>query len=563
MTMHALLFEAESIQAYITDSGRLVDAVGASARVDQLCGDLLDSGARAPTQDLLSAVLRAAGVSVVLKAAEVLGSQVCFSRRGGGAFIALFGDDQVRSRVQALWSAALAEVAPGLRFGMATASASSALEAAQAGMKRLRALRNQPSPVLPEAGPLTRRAPRTGRAAVRLLRKGGADEWVDAQTAIHSGYELRAQTHDALTARFSPALTDWPRNLETDFPFLDNGHREIAMVHADGNGLGVTLQALARHCQKEPDSYVQAYAGFSGAVTQATRAAAAAATRDVLEPATQDSANGYVPARPLVLGGDDLTILLRPDLAVPFTEAFLLAFEQETAKALAPLRKRFKFLPERLSAAAGIAIVSASHPFDRAIHLADALCKAVKAQTKSPHHIAPSGLMLYRQTVSLLDDWDEVLRAETTPMHGQVRYRTVHGPYLVKSPDLAMIEACKHLAELSDLRALRDVLDKDIVARGPVRQLITQLHHTPQTASQSWRRVWEMLERRCIPTKKELASALQRFGLPAIPDELPCALRPGSATDLLHTPLGDALTLAHLGEYKKSCVNAATPEAAQ
>jgi hypothetical protein len=545
MTVHALLFEAESIQAYITDSGRLADAVGASARVDQLCGDLLDASAAA--QDLLSAVLRSA---------EVSKAQVRFSRRGGGAFIALFEDEQVRGRVQALWSAALAEVAPGLRFGLATASASHALEAAQSGMKRLRALRNQPSPVLPEAGPLTRRAPRTGRAAVRVLKKGGADEWVDAQTAMHSGHAQRSQTHDALTARFSPALEHWPRNLDTDFPFLDNGHREIAMVHADGNGLGVVLQALANHCKEAPDAYIQAYAGFSGAVTRATRAAAAAASREVLEPATQDSANGYVPARPLVLGGDDLTILLRPDLAVPFTEAFLLAFEQETAKALKPLREQFAFLPERLSAAAGIAIVSASHPFDRAMHLAEALCKVVKAQTKLLDKIAPSGLMLYRQTVSLLDDWDEVLQAETTPVHGQVRYRTVHGPYLV-TPD-----ARKRLPALADLRALRDVLDMDIMARGPVRHLITQLHHTPHAASQGWHRVWEMLERRDTRARDALVQALQGLGIPSGPGQLPCALRPGSATDLLHTPVGDALTLAHLGEFKKSCVNATTLKAA-
>jgi len=163
-------------------------------------------------------------------------------------------------------------------------------------------------------------------------------------------------------------------------------------------------------------------------------------------------------------------------------------------------------------------------------------------QTKLLDKIAPSGLMLYRQTVSLLDDWDEVLRAETTPVHGQVRYRTVHGPYLLK-PD-----AAKRLPALADLRALRDVLDKDIVARGPMRQLITQLHHTPETARKSWRRVWEMLERRDTGTKDELVKALQGFGLPVTLDELPCAFRPGSAVDLRHTPLGDALTLAHLGE---------------
>ena len=51
---YALLFEAESIQAYLHGTNRLRDAVGASQIVDSICGSFDTTGG-----DLLSRVLRA------------------------------------------------------------------------------------------------------------------------------------------------------------------------------------------------------------------------------------------------------------------------------------------------------------------------------------------------------------------------------------------------------------------------------------------------------------------------------------------------------------------------
>lgn len=551
MTPYALLFEAESIQAYLSDSGRLSDAVGASVRLDRLCGDLVDEAANttekpADAVDLLTHVMRAALARVPTQ------DDVQFSRRGGGAFIAFFSSAELRDRVQALWSAALADVVPGLRFGLVASSGSNALQAAEAGMKAMRAQRNQPAPSLPETGPLTRLAPRTGRAAVQTVRENAQKEWVDAQTLVHR-QRARRFNHDRLTDRFSTVLENWPSNLEEDFPFNQAGHQEIAVVHADGNGLGVALQELAKHCKETPGNYIKAYAAFSKAVTVATRQAAEKATEQVLSSKT--AANGFVPARPLVLGGDDLTILLRPDVAVPFTQAFLQAFEAATEEALGKTRKDFDFLPKRLTAAAGIAIVHASHPFDRALHLAESLCGMVKGATKKlvsdkeeKNAPAPSGLMLYRQTVSLLDDWQDVQRVETTPHEGGVRYCTVHGPYLLQP----WTTGPNALPTLAQLQTLADVLARPALARGPMRQLITQLHQSPATARKSWQRVWEVLEHRQeTHTTTALREALQAFGLPSSSDTLPCASRPGAPDDLLSTPLNDALTLGHLQTIQK------------
>lgn len=551
---HALLFEADSIQAYITGTGRLSDAVAASARIDQLCGDLDDdSGSdRELSPDLLSATLMA-----------VCGDrahQVRFSRRGGGAFIAFFPQPDLRDRVQALWSAVVPRWLPGLRFSLVAQDGVSELEAAQAGMVLLQALRNQPAPTMPESGPLTRLAPRTGRPAVAQVMRSGTAEWVDAAALSQVWPSQREQVHDSLVERFCDAgellQARWPRNLDAedgDFPHLSNGHQELVMLHADGNGLGAVLQALGKHCRTRPQDYLEAYSAFSRAVSHATRAAAAAATREVLLPAAQRDPEGRVPARPLVLGGDDLTIVLRPDVAVPFAKAYLLAFEACTQAALRGPRQRFAFLPERLTAAAGLAMVHASHPFDRALELADALCLRVKQRTKQATadkgNAAPSALMFYRQTVSLLGGWAEVLRAESAehPAGPYPRLRTVHGPYVVADD-----RRSSGLPRLADLQALASLLEGPL-PRGPLRLVVGLMHHDPGAAVKGWQRVWEMLERRGLRTwAADLERAFQalgvrepRRGLPVI-DDSSDAEAAVAVPAWAVTPLADALTLSHM-----------------
>ena len=46
------------------------------------------------------------------------------------------------------------------------------------------------------------------------------------------------------------------------------------------------------------------------------------------------------PIRPIILGGDDLTVIIRADLAIPFTECFLREFEQNTKELFSNLKTK-------------------------------------------------------------------------------------------------------------------------------------------------------------------------------------------------------------------------------
>ena len=204
---------------------------------------------------------------------------------------------------------------------------------------------------------------------------------------------------------------------------------EIAFLHADGNGLGAALQALAESLVGRPQDYTSVYASFSRAISRATVAAARAATAQVLLPARDRL--GRIPARPLVLGGDDLSIIVRPDLAVAFAESFLTAFEAQTRLELAPFVARG--CPVQLTAACGIGVVHARHPFGRAAALAEWLCGQAKARTRrrlGRTSNLPSTLMLHQETGSLPADDADWLAGNTFRLPGNAGSLSLQGgPY--------------------------------------------------------------------------------------------------------------------------------------
>jgi len=484
-------FEARSIQDYLFETGRLADAVGASLLVDRLTGDLADDPA--PGDDLLTAVLRAARLE----------GQVRFSRRAGGSFIAFADARSLLVRARLLWHAALLANAPGLRWSDALAEGADALQAARAALAQAQVSGRLDPPRLPEATPAQRRVPRTGQPAERLARLGAkGEEPVDAATLVR-----RRHSHAAgrrLTARFAPAVElSWPTDLDpgadedgaTAFPFLGSD-RDVAFVHADGNGLGALLRRL--DAAVAPGEYVRTYAAFSRAISLATREAAADATAQVLLPAC---VGRRVPARPLVLGGDDLQIIVRADLAVPFVAAFLRAFEVRSAHHLQPLHGVLELAEgQGLTAAAGVLVAKANHPFAAAAEHAGALCarakRAIKREAVEAGRAMPlSALALERAQASLHDG-----EAAALP-----------GGLVLGLAAYALTDRATSLPRLHDVQLLADALGAAAAPRGPARRLIADLHTDLALARERYRRMQEVQGKGW----EAVAAALQRLGVQA------------------------------------------------
>lgn len=145
----------------------------------------------------------------------------------------------------------------------------------------------------------------------------------------------------------------------------------VAIVHADGNGLGEVFRSVVESENGHGDrTRADALRNLSLGVDEcAARALATALVETNREMGPYD----VVPVLPLVVGGDDLTVVCEGEVALSFTRHYLEAFEDETAQneRLRPLLDALE--RPYLGAGAGVAIVKRNYPFHFAYELAEQL----------------------------------------------------------------------------------------------------------------------------------------------------------------------------------------------
>ena len=497
MTIHAYLFEAKSIQSYIFATNKLREIVGGSELVEQLTS----------------------GTGLVMTTLKTLGldKDIQFSRCGGAAFYAFSSTKEKLERLSAVWPLVFRQYAPDMEFIHASGEGDSEREAFENAHAQMLADRNRPKVRIPQANVYTKRFPRTGEPVV--YRKYRSIQPQDLVTSR----KLDFVKHEGLVSRVSDKSTSsqWPINLtpevgqdEKNFPFKGSS-QVIGLVHADGNGLGQLLMNLKDSTKADDGGtvklsdkdYVEVFKAVSEAIQTATEDAASLAVKEVLEPnkaqASAGIAEALYPARPIVLGGDDLTMIVRADLALPFTQAFLQAFEKTSRTELKEVKGKDAckalqdVIPDYLTACAGIAYAKSSQPFSLLNNLAEGLCKQeksvsklhkVKAYETSETHVIPSSISFYRVTSALVDDYKSILENELTFGNTQLS-RTCY--MLTEDERLPT-----HLPILPDLLALQALLQKAEGLRGGLRQVLGMLHQSPSQAQRRYARMKEIMQAR-------------------------------------------------------------------
>lgn len=286
--------------------------------------------------------------------------------------------------------------------------------------KRLRDERNKPvRPMFPGVIGMAR-APKTGEPAVCTW--GG--EYVDYATSrklevLKSGSGFK-QDYSKLAEKAFGSKT---LELILDNDRLAGDLGWLAVVHADGNGFGKIVQRLG----KNKDLFKE----LSKEIDECTQGA----FKEAFKKICTAKAPSY-PIRPLVLSGDDVTFICRADIAVPFVEAFLREFENQTRKKLYRLSMKMnmtgedrELLNQGLTACAGIAFMKPSYPFYFASNLAESLCHAAKIDAKKVDP-APSCLMFYKIQDSIISDWKVMAARELNYAEGSFLF----GPYYLEKP---------------------------------------------------------------------------------------------------------------------------------
>lgn len=525
---YVYLFEARGIQRYLFATGKLRDMLGGSELIDFICAD----------NGYLDIVVKALG----------LGPRAV--RRAGGVFYLVFESEEQAVRLQSTWRIASRRWLPGVERVDALASGTGIRDAMHKGFETLRIARNRIEADLPRPGPLSERSPRTGLAAVTH----DGEESLDAATYVQRQFTRPSETGSLADRFLDDSDVSWPKSFEDDknirkrdlFPLRKT--RMVGLIHADGNGLGMLLRILNEACSEaNDDTYVTLYRNFSDYLTEATQAAAHEATEETLLPEAIE--NRVMPARPLVLGGDDMSIIVRDDLALPFAKAFLKAFEAHTAEAMTRLKHAFHDhglndddLPSNLTACAGIVYMKCSQPFHGAHDLAEQLCG--RAKKVSRQHMQSgamiSSLAFHKLQDSMMTDPDE-LYARTQRIDDGEGSEDRHWHLAL---DAYSVRPHESLPCVDDLQALANILLQSEMNDRPLRNLATLLHSNLDEASQAYRRWREVSARRDAAQLEEFDKTLGTL-VGTVEERLPFAIREDGDA---HSPLADLLTLLSLAD---------------
>ncbi|MBK8640365.1 MAG: hypothetical protein IPN92_19530 [Chromatiaceae bacterium] len=416
--MELLIADITGIQPYIFGSNRLRENIGASYLVDQATGPWARQAVLALTGAHCN--VRAGQGQFELDpdwslrdqgAACAQGIEVIYN--GGGNFLGLFGNTDLARRFERTLSLRLLTEAPGLELVCAVHPFSPSASGFAVALDELFAALAKTKQGRPRRAPLgglgvTQACRSTGNPAVAehvLHAQDGSADRRPVSAEILAKLAVVEDKPSPVEARLASAIGidmgefTFPRDF-ADLGATKGEHSYLAVVHADGDGMGRRLRTVAKTAA-DAWAGIRALRDFSVAVNQAGERT----LRDIVarvkgaviwdkgvpwirhpdpelselgfrlaaETGSDDDRTGrwFLPLRPLVYGGDDITLVADGRIGLDLAAYGLDAFAGHTDN-----------LPGRggpISASAGVAIGKSSRPFARAYGLAEELCISAKA----------------------------------------------------------------------------------------------------------------------------------------------------------------------------------------
>lgn len=438
----------QGIQDFIFQTNELKDIVGASELVEHICTSAFDEF----TKDV-------DGIPVVMAAGNI---KYIFKRKEDCEKAVLLFPKQVM------------EMAPGVTISQAVVSYEEETEfgiAVDELEAKLRTQRNRKvqSTTLGLIG--MRRSRKTGKPAVVAV--GG--DYLDSSIVEKRKFNKPLSLCENFFG-FRPEA----KQFSYDIKNMTSQNDWIAIIHADGNGLGAVVQKVGKN--------IDDFRFFSEELDRATRKSAQEAFAEISS-MNKFSPEKPIPVRPIVLSGDDMTVICRGDIALDLCNEFLKRFEKNT-QTLAPILEKYSVFENGnncLTACAGIAFIKSSYPFYYGYDLAEDLCAKAKKDAKRgdvlQKMLAPSCLMFHKVQDSFVVSFEEISRRELTTKNASFEF----GPYyLSEKVDRFTVE---------DLKDLREKLSQEEMnpVKSDIRQWLTLMHASEGTARQKERRASAIL----------------------------------------------------------------------
>ena len=352
---------------------------------------------------------------------------------GGGNTVVLFSDREQAVRFTTRLSRKLLEEAPGLELVAAHVPVDwekdPLSKKVDEAMQRLAQNRRTHRPSVPLLGlGVTAACQSTGLVATTTNAEHRRPEGEETYP-ISSEVAAKLETVEAAKSRLHALLPEI-REARYDIPsdFDDFGRSEgemsyIAVVHADGNGMGQFFREIAARYTSSRE-YIQGVRSASRCVEEAAQAALRQVGIALLgavefgegeKPRIRGVVpvqDGKLPFRPIVFGGDDLTFVCDGRLGLTLATCYLEAFEEEMRK-----------VGINMHACAGVAVVKVHYPFARAYQLSEVLARNAKRYVRDNPPDDFSALDWHFAAAGLMGKLDEIRTREYKVTEGTLTSR--------------------------------------------------------------------------------------------------------------------------------------------
>ncbi|MDD3723529.1 MAG: hypothetical protein PHW92_13770 [Lutibacter sp.] len=446
----------QGIQGFIFGTNKLKEIVGASELIEQICTDLFYQKAQINKRD----------------------SNIILSAAGNIKYV--FDDEQKCKDFVKIFPKSVSELAPGVTISQAVIEFegddfSNSIQKLEDKLKEQRNIVAAPL----EIGFMgLERARRTSGVAVDFVK----DEALDDATLA----KINAGDNVALFKKmsgFKPKASELA--FDTEEITKSGKNSWIAVIHADGNGLGQILQNKGKELVEK-----KLFEKFSNTIEESTKNAIKKAFDEIVK--NECNGKNKYPIRPIIIGGDDVTIIIRADLALSFTKIFLEQFELESSGKFKEIGLGDYF--GGLTACAGIAYIKESYPLHYGLSLAEKLCSDAKKYVKrtkgdgkieDPQYgqMPKSAIAFYKVQDSFVDDL-KTLKQRTLQTKTGLSYYV--GPY--KLSDLDNL-----YKKLQTLKAEADKNDKT-KAVSKLRQIVSESYKDVSTSIFMMERMKEVNE---------------------------------------------------------------------
>ncbi|HMQ32499.1 MAG TPA: hypothetical protein PKD53_17335 [Chloroflexaceae bacterium] len=441
------IIDTIGIQDYIFASNRLRENLGASELVERAVREWVWKALPTPNNvEPSGAILdeRRIEADATLQAELLL--------QGGGNAVVLFRTRELAVAMVGRLSRRLLSHAPGLSIAVAhipftwdaaLGGEGGALDTLYKTLARAKQVRPVGAPLLGQSVTLECRS--TGLPAVAYARAQGDDDDEErpasADVLSRIDPEVIEGARRRLAAILPPAVMD--RYALPD-RFDDLGRSEgvqsyLAVVHADGNGVGERFTRLTLG-RTDNRAQITALRTLSRRVDEAGKLALSRTIATMVAafesperrdpenplqmflaglPADRATGKPFLPFRPIVYGGDDVTFVCDGRLGLALAAEYLRQFHKATEEVGLPDGEATEGV-RPAHACAGVAIVKTHYPFARAYELAEELCQGAKSALRATGRIKTESALDWHFALSgLLADLETIREREYTADTGQ------------------------------------------------------------------------------------------------------------------------------------------------